>query len=145
MSKKFLLITQLIILACIICGCSVKKVSRERLKDIEFTVMEADDIPQELKSAIDVKMKDGFMLTYQDNGYLYVAKGYGEMEGGSYCITVDDMYLTKNTVCVKFTIRGSDKEENESESTGGMTKEQSVTTPYIVIKCENPGKPVIFE
>ncbi len=144
---KGIFIIAWVIVACmwsgLMCGCSVKNVAREKIKDIEFTVMREEDIPKELKSTIDAKLDKGFMLTYQDEEYLYIAKGYGQMEGGSYCITVEDMYLTKNTVCVQFMIRGS--KDNESVSTDESQASIEVTTPYIVIKCENPNKPVIFK
>lgn len=115
------------------CACTVNTVSRSKIADIDFTVVKEDDIPKQLKDTIESKKNDGFMLTYQDGDYLYIAKGYGIMEGGTYCITVDELYLTKNTICALFTIRGTKEDNAENKAN------------YIVVKCENYKKPVIFQ
>ena len=59
-------------------ACSVEKIGTEKIRDIDFTVIKEEDIPEELKTKINDNEKQVFKLTYADQGALYIAEGYGE-------------------------------------------------------------------
>lgn len=120
-------------------GCAKEeKNPLEKIKDLEFTVLAEDNIPEELKTIIDEKKENTFKVTYQDNGFLYICIGYGEQVSGGYSITVNDLYLTDNAVYVDTTLLGPDP----AESAG--IKKNTPSYPYIVLKTEFVDKPVIF-
>lgn len=117
-------------------GCSVKKLNTEKLKDIDFTVLEEENIPEELQAMIKEKETQPFKLTYADNGELYIAEGYGEQETSGYSIEVKECYETENAVYVHTNLIGPAKEEKVVEKK---------TYPYIVIKMEFIDKNVVFQ
>ena len=80
-------------------GCIVQQ-GRDKIEDLEFTVMDPADLPEELQQQIAARQEEDFSLTYSDEEYLYIARGYGEQETGGYCISVDQCYRTGNTICV---------------------------------------------
>ena len=61
-------------LFCLSFGCTSKK--EERLQEIDFTVVDDDEIPEELKTIIDQKKTGEFKLTYADQDELYIVVGY---------------------------------------------------------------------
>ncbi len=120
-------------------GCAKEeKDLLEKIKDLEFTVLAEDNIPEELKKIIEEKRENTFKVTYQDNGFLYICIGYGEQVSGGYSITVNDLYLTENAIYVDTTLLGPDP----AESAG--IKKNTPSYPYIVLKTEFVDKPVIF-
>ena len=74
--KHFYIIAGIFILA--LAGCSIKKEDTKKIQDIEFTVVAPEDVPEELKADIEKARDTPFRLTYADQGYLYMARGYGE-------------------------------------------------------------------
>ena len=76
--KHFYIIAGIFILA--LAGCSIKKEDTKKIQDIEFTVVAPEDVPEELKEDIEKARDTPFRLTYADQGYLYMARGYGEKE-----------------------------------------------------------------
>lgn len=120
-------------------GCAKEeKDLLEKIKDLEFTVLAEDNIPEELKTIIEEKKENSFKVTYQDNGFLYICIGYGEQVSGGYSITVNELYLTENAIYVDTTLLGPDP----AESAG--IKKNTPSYPYIVLKTEFVDKPVIF-
>ena len=66
-----------------IVGCTVTtKEGNEKIKDIEFTVLGEENIPEELKQIIEEKKEKEFKITYQDSDFLYICVGYGRQETG---------------------------------------------------------------
>lgn len=128
----------LILLMCLLltCGCSVQKDDMEKLRDIEFTVVDEAKLPIELKQYIDEMKKEVFEITYGDEGYLYIAKGYGTKEASGYSIEVEECFETTNVICVRTNLLGPPKDEEIHEEE---------TFPYIVIKIEYSDKSVVFE
>lgn len=117
-------------------GCSIKEVDKEKIKDIEFTVLNEEKIPQELLDEIEVRKNAPFKLTYSDGQYLYIAAGYGEKVSGGYSIQVNELYLTENAIYFDASLIGPDKNETISESP---------SYPFIVVKIEHMDKNVVFE
>lgn len=116
-------------------SCSFSKDDTKGQKPIDFTVVEEEDLPQELLAIIADKKETGFKLTYSCNGYLYIVQGYGMQNTGGYSISVDNVYETDNAIYFDTTLMGPEKEEQAIEA---------VTYPYIVIKIENKEKSVVF-
>lgn len=119
-------------------GCGEKKDNLTKIKDLEFTVIAEENIPEELLKAIGEKKTEGFKITYQDKGFVYICAGYGEQETGGYSITVNGLYETENAVYFDTTLTGPRPGENEG-------KKGSKSYPYIVVKTEMIDKPVVFE
>lgn len=134
--KKNVLLFLTLCLCFVLSGCSVKKLNTEKLKDIDFTVLEEENIPEELRAMIKEKETQPFKLTYADNGELYIAEGYGEQETSGYSIEVKECYETENAVYVHMNLIGPAKEEKIVEKK---------TYPYIVIKMEFIDKNVVFQ
>ena len=108
------------------------------LTGCRFTVIAEDNIPEELFQAIEEKKTEGFKITYQDKGFVYICMGYGQQETGGYSITVNSLYETDNAVYFDTTLIGPKPGENEG-------KKVSKSYPYIVVKTEMIDKPVVFE
>lgn len=120
-------------------GCTQKNDPMEKVKDLEFTVLAEENIPEELRTVIDEKKNDAFKVTYQDNGFLYICIGYGEQISGGYSISVNELYLTNNAIYVDTTLLGPDPAE------ASQTKKNAPSYPYIVLKTEQIDKPVVFK
>lgn len=117
-------------------ACSVEKIGTEKIRDIDFTVIKEEDIPEELKTKINDSEKQVFKLTYADQGALYIAEGYGEQPTSGYSIEVKDCFETKNAIYVHANLIGPSNEEKIVEAK---------TYPYIVIKMEFMDKNVVFQ
>ena len=133
--KKFILVILCMNFLCLM-GCSTKQLSIEKLRDIEFTVLDEKKIPKELEEMMDQKEGKPFKLTYADNGELYIAVGYGEQPTSGYSIEVKELYETKNAVYIHTDLIGPAKDEKIVERK---------SYPYIVVKSEFIDKNVVFE
>ncbi len=117
-------------------ACGVQKEDGKKIRDVEFTVTDSIDIPEELQTQIEELKKEPFEITYGDQGYLYIAKGYGARETTGYSVRVLKCYETKNNVHLETQLYGPPKEEEIIEEE---------TCPYIVIKTEYTDKNVMFD
>lgn len=126
----------LVMASSFFCGCAAKKAEREKVRDLDYTVVEDSDLPEELKNEIDQKKTAHFKYTYETGEYLYIVMGYGQQETGGYSITVKELYLSSNAIFFKTELKGPEK---------GETISQAPSCPYIVVKTEITGKPVVFE
>lgn len=117
------------------CAC-VQEEKTDKVADLEYTIVEKEDIPEELLATIEEKQAAEFKVTYETENALYIARGYGEQEIGGYSIAVKDFYLTKNAVYCYTELLGPGKIEN---------KAKSPSFPYIVLKTVKQNKNVIFE
>lgn len=139
MKKKMLTILTLslsAILVVVVTACSAQTISAEKLRDIDFTVVDEDDIPEPLEEMIDEREDKPFKLTYADNGDLYIAVGYGKQPTTGYSIQVKELYESKNAIYIHTNLMGPAKDEKIIERE---------TEPYIVIKTEYIDKNVVFQ
>lgn len=132
---------RLVFLVCfinliVISSCGVKKQEVKKIKDLEFTIVEENNIPEELLKIIEEKKKVSFKLTYSDAEYLYIVVGYGEQKTGGYSIAVDELYLAENAVYINTNLIGPSKDEKVA---------QVLSYPYIVVKTEYVDKSVVFD
>ena len=121
----------------VLTGCGMSGERNIKLRDLDFTVLSEEKIPEELKTVIAEKGSEPFRLTYSDNQNLYISIGYGEQKTGGYSIAVDELYLTDDAVHVSTSLLGPD-------ITGQKSGAGKPTTPYIVIKTELLDKTVIY-
>lgn len=117
-------------------ACSVQKIQEEKIRDLDYTVLCEEDIPEELQEQIQRKKMEEFRLTYEDQGILYLAKGYGERETSGYQVELKACYETENTLHIRTELLGPSKKEK-------IIREK--TNPYIVVKLSSVGKNVMFE
>ena len=128
----------MLLLCVVLTGCGMSGERNIKLRDLDFTVLSEEKIPEELKTVIAEKGSEPFRLTYSDNQNLYISIGYGEQKTGGYSIAVDELYLTDDAVHVSTSLLGPD-------ITGQKSGAGKPTTPYIVIKTELLDKTVISE
>lgn len=136
--KRFLGVIIAVVIAVLFTlnGCSMEESSNEKLRDLEFTIVEESDIPEELFKIIEEKKASEFKITYTDNESLYICIGYGEQKTGGYSIAVNDLYLTSNAIFINTNLIGPSKDEKISEA---------LSYPYVVVKTEYMDKSVVFE
>lgn len=120
--------------AALISGCGLQQ-GGEKVQDLEFTVASTQELPEALQEQLEQKKEEAFTLTYSDNEYLYIAKGYGMQETGGYSIAVQDCYLTEDTICVATELSGPAE---------GEAVEKTPSYPFIVLKLELREENVVF-
>ena len=129
-------------LAALLCACTGNSnLEKKKVQDLDFTVVSAEDISDELQMHIDERKEEAFTLIYRDGEDMYLIVGYGRQSGGGFSIRVNDLYLGESSVCVSTTLEGPDAGKN----TEGETAEETVSFPYIVLKMETMDAPVIFD
>lgn len=141
--KRILFLLMAVIMIITMTGCAITtEDGNEKIKDIEFTVLGEENIPEELKQIIEEKKEKEFKLTYQDGDYLYICVGYGQQDTGGYSITVNDLYLTANAIYVDTNLIGPEPEDREVY----QAKEKSgASYPYVVVKIEYLDEAVVFD
>jgi hypothetical protein len=127
-----------ILAVCIVLlgGCTLLSEEKIKLRDLDFTILGEEKIPEQLMTIIEERKREAFQITYTDNTNLYICIGYGEQETGGYSIAVNELYLTDSNIVVSASLLGPDgtKQENKTPS-----------FPYIVIKTEYLEQTVTFE
>ena len=89
-----------------------------------------------MKNLVEEKKAAPFKLTYSNDQGLYIAVGYGEQGTGGYSISVNELYLTENSIVIDTELKGPQKGE-----TVGVEK----SYPYLVVRTEYLENPVIFQ
>lgn len=134
--KKIFLCFLAVVTAAVLSGCTFLSEERIKLRDIDFTVLSEEKIPEELMTIIEEKQKEPFQITYTDKEYLYICAGYGEQTTGGYSIAVNELYLTDTAVYVSTSLLGPESADKNNATP---------SYPYIVIKTEYLDQTVIFE
>ena len=135
MKRIISFILSLIVLLTL-CACSAKELATEKIRDIDFTVVNEEDIPEELMNLIKEKETTPMKLTYADKGALYIVEGYGEQPTSGYSIEVKECFETKNAIYLHTNLIGPTNDEKIVER---------ASYPYIVIKMEFIDKNVVFQ
>lgn len=126
-----------VLAACmLLAGCASLSEETIKLRDLDFTVLSEEKIPEELLTIIEEKKTDPFQITYSDNEHLYICVGYGEQETGGYSIAVNELYLTETTICANTSLLGPEASDKAN---------RTPSYPYIVLKTEFLDQTVIFE
>lgn len=116
-------------------GCSKEEEVKDKVADLEFTVVSEEEIPEELKKLIEEKKANEFKLSYSAEGYLYIVAGFGEKETGGYSVSVKALYLTENAIVMDSDLTGPGQEESVS---------RAPSYPYIVIRTEDRPESIVF-
>ena len=120
----------------LLAGCSVAKKQSDQHQDLECTVLKEDEIPQPLAEVIEGNKTKEMKLSYEKDGLLYIARGFGEQKTGGYSITTKYCYLDEDGIHIRFELLGP--------STGETLPEEA-TWPYIVVRLEKTGESILFE
>lgn len=135
MGKKMCCLAVLLVCLTVLGGC--KKTEKEpKIADLDFTVLNEEEAPQELKEIIGEKKQEPFKLTYSDSQFLYLVVGYGEQPTGGYSIQVNDLYLTENHIYLDADLMGPSKKEEVS---------RMPTWPCLIVKLEYRQESVVFD
>ena len=135
MGKKMCCLAVLLVCLTVLGGC--KKTEKEpKIADLDFTVLNEEEAPQELKEIIGEKKQEPFKLTYSDSQFLYLVVGYGEQPTGGYSIQVNDLYLTENHIYLDADLMGPSKQEEVS---------RTPTWPCLIVKLEYRQESVVFD
>ena len=128
----------ILLIACMlfVSGCTLASQEKIKLRDLDFTVLSQEMIPEQLLPILEEKMAAPFQITYTDNANLYICVGYGEQETGGYSIAVDELYLTDDEIVIDTGLLGPDPSEKETPQP---------SYPYIVVKTEYLEQTVAFE
>lgn len=134
--KKYFYLLLFILGAVCLTSCKAEDTGGKKIKDLEFTVVEDADIPEELAKIIKEKRTEPFKLSFSNKESLYVVVGYGQQRTGGYSIAVDDFYLTENAIHIRTNLIGPKKE----------TKVKATPTyPYVVVKTGFLDKSIVYE
>ena len=117
-------------------GCVSRYDEEQKLRDLDFTVVDREDEPEELSTMIEKEKEHPFQMLYADQGQLYIAEGYGEQPTTGYSVAVRELCETENTVQIRTDLLGPEKGEDIKEIT---------TFPYVVVQLGYIDKDVLFD
>lgn len=117
-------------------GCQMGETPVVKIRDLEFTVLEESQVPEALDEVIQENKNTEMKLSYQNQGKLYITRGFGEQKTGGYSIAVEQCYLAEDGIHVKFKLIGPSHQEKLTEE---------VSYPYIVIQTEDLEEPILFD
>ncbi|MDR0963577.1 MAG: protease complex subunit PrcB family protein, partial [Clostridium sp.] len=98
MKRKVLVFFIGVYIVCTMCACSFMNGDGNKVRDLDFTILGEEKIPQALLTIIDERKAEPFKFTYSDKEYLYICIGYGEQSTGGYSIAVNELYLGDNGI-----------------------------------------------
>ena len=133
--KRLLFFFFFAVLVAGMCGCGEEAKERKKIKDLETTVLKEGEVPTELLTKIKERWQEPFTMTYETDGYFYIARGYGTQPTSGYSIRVLEVYETEDGILFLSELIGPGREEAVL---------QIETYPYIVIKMQSIGKELIF-
>ena len=126
----------LLVLILGLTGCGLQKTGTQKVRDLDYTVVTEQELPEELQKEIDERYTEDFKMTCMLDDSLYTVRGFGMQETGGYSIQVQDLYLAQNAIYFEADLIGP---ENGAEA------EKAVSYPYIVVKTERLEENVVFE
>lgn len=134
-SVKIVCAVVIFLLTIQISGCEGNYKGSENGLNLEYTVLGETKIPEEFLSQIEEKKAEKFELTYRDNEYLYIAKGFGEQKTSGCSISVTNLTCEDQTIYFESKLVIPQEKENLNSIS---------SFPYIVIKTELIDFPVVF-
>lgn len=126
----------LLLTVCMLPGCAARTQNTEKIRDLEFTVLDKETVPPEFKTLIEENKAAPFKLTYAEQGKLYIAEGYGPQPASGYSVEVEELYETQDAVYIHTNLLGPEKGEETKEVT---------TYPYVVVQLEYIEKDILFD
>ena len=135
-SRRFFLCAVCLTAVLLLAGCISRSGRQEKLRDLEFIVLDQADVPRELGQMIEEEKAEPFRMTYADQGKLFIAEGYGAQLTTGYSVQVTELYETEDEIRIHTNLLGPEKGEEIKEIT---------TFPCLVVQLEASDKNVIFE
>lgn len=129
--KQYLFVATFVI-CFFLYGCAAGTDGKK--EDLEYTIVEQADVPEELQKIIEEKKIAPFTMTYTDNERLYIIVGYGMQNTGGYSIEVPSLALTKENIVIDTNLIGPAEKAVALRS-----------YPYVVVMTEYRELPVLFE
>lgn len=99
----------------------------EKVRDLEYTILSDERIPEELVPLLEERKEEPFEMTYSDKEYLYICIGYGRQDYSGHSIVVNELFLGENGILVDTSLIGPE---------AGQEKINTVQFPIIVLKTE---------
>ena len=99
----------LILITGLASGCVSRYDGEQKLRDLDFTVVDREDEPEELSTMIEGEKGHPFQILYADQGQLYLAEGYGEQPTTGYSVAVRELCETENTIHIRTNLLGPEK------------------------------------
>ena len=118
-----------------ITGCQ-SNFSAQNAGKADYTVLAPEEYPERIRQEIEKKKREVFQLAYTDQGYLYLAVGYGTQKTTCYSIAVSYVTHKQDDIYIKTVLKGPAK-------TDAPVKAE--TWPVIVLKLPDSGGTVYFE
>ena len=115
-------------LMILLTGCEMKQVGNMAKTEVEFTVVEPDEVPSELAVIIEENKQGEIKLTYEDQGYMYLVRGYGQQKTGGYSIAVNEVFLAEDGLHVDTSLIGPPRDQEIRDE---------ASYHYLVIKIED--------
>ena len=137
--KKLLPILSAVLAAlmlALLTGCTLSKEAPRKVKDVDYSIVEEQDIPEKLKEAIEEKKAAEFKISFEDEENMYFVHCYGEHETGGYSIMIRDLYLTENALYFDTELLGPEN---------GSNPQKKPSYPYIVVKTKKYKQNIVFE
>lgn len=117
-------------------GCGFFGKDGGQYRELDYTVVKAGEIPEEVQKLMQNQGEQPFQMTYKSDGWLYIMRGYGRQKTGGYSIKIRGVGISEEKLHVKYELLGPQtKEEQKGEG----------SLPWVVLKLEDPGCPVMFE
>lgn len=116
-------------------GCSMEDIDREKVRDLEYEMVEEEYIPEEIYQELITDKEDFNRKAYICSDQLYIVVCYGAQPTEGYTIDVDQLYESSNAIIVETTLKGPSRQEKVAEV---------ISYPYIVLKVECIDKTVVF-
>lgn len=130
-------IMAVLVLGCVgFTGCHGEGEESKKVRDLEFTVVGENEIPQALTELIGKKREKPFKLTYADGQDMYIVIGEGPQTGGGYSVIVKELYLTDNSIIIRTELMGPAK---------GEAAGTDPSYPVLIVKTEFLEEPVVFQ
>ena len=117
-------------------GCITRYDSTDKLRDLEFTVTDEENAPEELRTMLDESHGSPYHIIYADQGTLWIAEGYGRKETTGYSVEVKELYETEDAIHIRTNLLGPQKKEKILEA---------ATYPGVIVQLEYIGKDVLFD
>lgn len=117
-------------------SCAMFEASDKKVSDMDFTVVNPEVLPEEIRKMIEERKKDAFQMAYHDGSYSYIIVGYGQQETSGYSIAVNDVYQGEDGIWVDTDLIGPEKSEKT---------EAAVSSPFVVIKIESVDQTIRFK
>ena len=120
----------------LISGCITRIEKEQKQKDLEYILIDQENLPEEMTEVLGQLKKKAFHFVYSDQGKTYLAEGYGACPTTGYSIQVNELYETEHTIYIHTSLMGPEVSEETKEIT---------TFPYLVVEISGTEKVVMFD